>query len=151
MSNDNETNGISLKKLTEIQSYILEEIESLRYGDPDDQPTVGEQLADHVVMFLGSWKCIIIQSFILFIWVIINIIAAASGWDPYPFTFLNLILSFQAAYASPLILMAANRSDMKDRRRAVDAYRSISSIEKMLNELNRNLGDHSCDKEEEEV
>ena len=53
-------------------------------------------------------------------------------FDPYPFILLNLALSFQAAFSSPLILMAQNRIEKKDRRSASEAYRSIDKLEKMM-------------------
>ncbi len=126
-----------LKQILETQKKILEEVDALQYGDADEKPTLGQRLADAVVHFIGSWRFIIIQSIILTIWIVMNGIwlLAGQAWDPYPFILLNLMLSFQAAYASPLILMAQNRSDMKDRRRAQEAYRSIERIERMLYSL----------------
>jgi len=74
----------------------------------------GLLLADKIASFIGSWKFIIFQSIILTIWTIVN----ALGWvhfDPYPFILMNLFLSFQAAYATPLLLMSSNRQSEKDR------------------------------------
>ena len=58
-------------------------------------------LADRVAEIVGSWRFIIIQSVLLGIWITVNLIAFISDWDPYPFILLNLVLSFQAAYAAP--------------------------------------------------
>lgn len=127
-----------LKTIIETQKSILEEIENLRYGDNLDA-TFGENVASKVVGFIGSWKFIIIQTIALSSWVTINIIAMTNGWDPYPFILLNLVLSFQAAFASPLILMAQNLTDRRDRRRTIDAYRSIASIENMMNDMRNKL------------
>jgi len=124
----------NLEKLLATQTHILEELETLRYGDLNAGP-LSARAADAVVSAIGSWKFLIIQSVLLSIWILINVIAISMKWDPYPFILLNLMLSFQAAYASPLILMASNRSAEKDRRRAIDAYRSIAQIEKMLDTL----------------
>ena len=64
-----------------------------------DHPTVGQWLADRVTNRIGSWPFIIVQSVILLIWIVVNTIAWRQHWDPYPFILLNLVLSFQAAYA----------------------------------------------------
>jgi len=71
-------------------------------------------LADKISEFIGSWKFIIIQSCILTVWVIINADHIVN-YDPYPFILLNLFLSFQAAYATPMILMSGNRQSKIDR------------------------------------
>jgi len=127
-----------LEKMFETQSHILEELETLRYGDLQNAP-LSARAADWVVTAIGSWKFIIIQGVLLVIWMAINVVLLAAGWDPYPFILLNLMLSFQAAFASPLILMASNRSAEKDRRRAIDAYRSIAHVEKLLDSLSESL------------
>lgn len=81
-----------------------------------DEATPGELLADRLASFLGSWRFIIGQSIFMLAWVIFNLVAVLKlRWDPYPFIFLNLILSFQATYAGPILLLAANRSAQKDR------------------------------------
>lgn len=72
------------------------------------------KLADKITSFIGSWKFIIIQSVILTLWIILNTFKIVD-FDPYPFIFLNLFLSFEAAYATPLILMSSNRQGEKDR------------------------------------
>lgn len=71
-------------------------------------------LADKIVSFIGTWRFIVIQSLILTLWVLLNVFEVYH-FDEYPFTFLNLFLSFEAAYATPLILMSANRSAERDR------------------------------------
>jgi uncharacterized membrane protein len=72
------------------------------------------KLADKIAEFIGSWTFIVIQSTILTIWVIANITGIVH-FDPYPFILLNLFLSFEAAYATPLILMSSTRQGEKDR------------------------------------
>ena len=72
------------------------------------------KLADIIAAFIGSWKFIIIQSAILTVWVVLNILKIWT-FDPYPFILLNLFLSFEAAYATPLILMSSNRQSERDR------------------------------------
>jgi len=75
-------------------------------------------LADNIASFLGSWKFIIIQSSILLIWIFINVDKIVN-FDPYPFILLNLFLSFEAAYATPLILMSSNRQSERDREHLI--------------------------------
>lgn len=74
----------------------------------------GVDLADKVASFVGSWKFIVWQSVILLIWMYINV-EHLVHFDPYPFILMNLLLSSQAAYATPMILMSANRQAERDR------------------------------------
>ena len=76
---------------------------------------LGQRVADRFALVMGSWPFIIVQSIILTIWVVLNITAVINHWDPYPFILLNLALSFQAAYAAPIIMMSQNRQAEKDR------------------------------------
>jgi uncharacterized membrane protein len=82
------------------------------------RPSQGERIADIVTETVGSWRFIIIQSCLLAIWIVLNVIAWFGHWDPYPFILLNLALSFQAAYATPFILMSQNRQSTIDRDKA---------------------------------
>jgi uncharacterized membrane protein len=79
-----------------------------------EQAPAGARIADIVAGFLGSWTFIIIQTIVVAFWVAGNI-WLLFHFDPYPFIFLNLAFSTQAAYAAPLILLAANRSSVRDR------------------------------------
>ena len=72
---------------------------------------------------VGSWRFIIIQSVLLGVWIILNVMAFINHWDPYPFILLNLVLSFQAAYAAPIIMMSQNRQSEIDRGHAEHDYR----------------------------
>ncbi len=81
-----------------------------------------ESLADSIVEILGSWKFIIFQSTILFLWALLNLLAWFEHWDPYPFILLNLFLSLQAAYAAPVIMMSQNRQAARDRLEAHNDY-----------------------------
>ena len=101
---------------------------SLRLQRMDAPPTVvrltlGQRIADTVATVMGSWTFIIIQSGILFVWITANLVGAIRGWDPYPFILLNLALSFQAAYAAPVIMMSQNRQQDIDRKAAENDYR----------------------------
>ena len=71
---------------------------------------------ERIARFLGTGRYLVMQSILIALWLIFNV-AAPPSWrfDPYTFTFLTLILSLQAAYAAPLILLAQNRQDDRDR------------------------------------
>nr|WP_244642840.1 DUF1003 domain-containing protein [Phyllobacterium sp. 628] len=85
--------------------------------------TRGQKIADQVAATMGSWPFIIIQTTILFFWIVLNVTAYVQRWDPYPFILLNLALSFQAAYAAPFIMMSQNRQQDIDRKEADNDYR----------------------------
>jgi len=80
-----------------------------------DQASPGERIADRVVAFVGSWRFLVIQSVIVALWIAANLWLIAQPFDPYPFILLNLAFSTQAAYAAPLILLAGNRQQLRDR------------------------------------
>jgi uncharacterized membrane protein len=88
----------------------------------EDQLTFGQQAADRVATVMGSWKFVIIQSAILIGWVILNVTAWVNHWDPYPFILMNLVLSLQAAYTAPMIMMSQNRQAARDRLEAHNDY-----------------------------
>jgi uncharacterized membrane protein len=108
-----------------------------------ENSTMGERVADHVAGFIGSWKFIIIQSAIFFVWVIVNTIWLLERYqfDPYPFILFNLFMSAEAAYSSPLILMSQNRQTDRDREQAQHDYdtnvAAKEEIETILKELGR--------------
>jgi uncharacterized membrane protein len=83
-----------------------------------ERHTLREQLSDQVARFGGSWTFITIFIGVLLTWVIVNTIALPrylQTFDPYPYIFLNLILSMVAALQAPIILMSQNRQAMRDR------------------------------------
>jgi uncharacterized membrane protein len=79
--------------------------------DPD---TFG-RLTERLARFLGTGKYLFWQTLIVVVWIVLNLVAVSARWDPYPFILLNLAFSTQAAYAAPLILLAQNRQDDRDR------------------------------------
>ncbi len=85
-------------------------------------PTLGQRLADAVARTIGSWRFIIFQSTAIVIWITGNVLSGSGAWDPYPFILLNLLLSFQAAYTAPAIMMSQNRQSEQDRRHAENDY-----------------------------
>ena len=92
------------------------------------QLTFGQKASDWVATNLGSWLFIIIQTVILMAWVIVNVLAWLRHWDPYPFIFMNLLLSLQAAYAAPIIMMSQNRQATRDRLEAASPRPALPNI-----------------------
>jgi len=87
-----------------------------------EQMTLAQRGADALAAIVGSWKFIVIQSVFLLGWVILNVTAWVSRWDPYPFILMNLALSLQAAYTAPIIMMSQNRQADRDRLEAHHDY-----------------------------
>ena len=83
------------------------------------RPTYDEEwfgrLAEAIARFMGTGKFLVGQTILIIVWIAINVSAAVLRFDPYPFILLNLAFSTQAAYAAPLILLAQNRQDDRDR------------------------------------
>ncbi|ATP18055.1 DUF1003 domain-containing protein [Sphingobium yanoikuyae] len=85
----------------------------------DDGQTYGERLADRVAAIGGSWRFIIGFSLFLVAWALLNtLVLARHAFDPFPFIFLNLMLSMLAALQAPIIMMSQNRQAAKDRLEA---------------------------------
>ena len=102
--------------------------------------TTGERLADSVAASVGSWPFIITQTFLLAVWIMANglLIRDWRGdkpFDPYPFILLNLILSFQAAYTGPVVMMSQNRQAAKDRDEAEHDYQVDRDTLRRLEQL----------------
>jgi len=79
----------------------------------------GEKIADAMAAVIGSWRFIGIQTCTIIFWLLLNTRGSVRP-DPYPFILLNLLLSFQAAYTGPVLLMSANRQSEIDRKRAIE-------------------------------
>ena len=117
--------------------------------------TPGQKAADTIAQVMGSWKFLIIQSIILALWILFNILAYVKHWDPYPFILLNLFLSLQAAYTAPVIMMSQNRQSERDRLEAHNDYminqkteeevrlivEHLETQNKALEEIFKNIGE----------
>jgi len=107
-----------------------------------EQMTFAQRLADTVATGMGSWRFIIWQTIIVIIWMGLNVIGIIYHWDPYPYILLNLVFSTQAAYAAPIIMMAQNRQNERDRAQAdadfktnVEAKQEIEQLQMRLNAI----------------
>lgn len=87
-----------------------------------DSLELGSRIADFVAKGMGSWRFIILQTVFVIVWMGLNLIGFCYHWDAYPFILLNLLFSTQAAYAAPIIMMAQNRQNERDRIQAQDDY-----------------------------
>jgi CRP/FNR family transcriptional regulator, cyclic AMP receptor protein len=125
-------------------------IRALRHPNEviEQQATPGENIADSVATFGGSWTFIIIFGIFMVLYTTTNIILARRAWDPYPFILLNLFLSMLAAIQAPVIMMSQNRQDKKDRLRGeLDydvnrrAHAEIQGLAHKLNLMGDRLGD----------
>lgn len=106
----------------------------------DDPVTVGGKLADQVASVGGSWSFIIGFAICLLAWVTTNtVLLGRHAFDPYPFIFLNLMLSMLAAVQAPVIMMSQNRQAAKDRLAAALDYEVNLSAELAIGELHTKL------------
>ena len=78
-------------------------------------PEAFARISERIARFLGTGRFLAIQTVLVAVWITLNLLAVSWRWDPYPFILLNLAFSTQAAYAAPLILLAQNRQDDRDR------------------------------------
>ena len=88
--------------------------EARRLGVHYDPEAFG-QFSESIARTLGTARFLVIQTVIVGLWIALNVAFLALRWDPYPFILLNLAFSTQAAYAAPLILLAQNRQEQRDR------------------------------------
>jgi uncharacterized membrane protein len=84
------------------------------------------RFSEALARFLGTGRYLFWQTMIVLGWIILNSIGLIRHWDPYPFILLNLVFSTQAAYAAPLILLAQNRQDDRDRA-SIERDRAVAA------------------------
>jgi uncharacterized membrane protein len=88
----------------------------------DEELTLGDRISDRVARVGGSWTFILAFCLVLVAWISANLLSAKIAFDPYPFIFLNLLLSMLAALQAPIIMMSQNRQAGIDRQMAVHDY-----------------------------
>lgn len=108
----------------------------------EERLTLGQKASDSLTAFCGSWKFIISLFVFMFVWATFNIIGFINHWDPYPYIFLNFILSCLAAIQAPIILMSQKRQEDRDRIKANRDYivnrkaeREVEHIQKELDTI----------------
>src|SRR5436305_10853063 len=112
-----------------------------------DAEAVG-RFSESIARFLGTGRFLLWQSIVVIVWISLNLFAVKLRWDPYPFILLNLAFSTQAAYAAPLILLAQNRQENRDRvsleedrRRAEETKADTEYLARELAALRLAMGD----------
>lgn len=139
--------GEELKKLAPHEREIIERFINRKQvarnvtHEFEEQLSFSERLADKFAEVMGSWRFILIQSALLGVWVALNVTAFVNHWDPYPFILLNLALSFQAAYAAPIIMMSQNRQADKDRLQSKNDYEVNLKAEMEIMQLHEKFND----------
>lgn len=103
-----------------------------------DQATVGQRLAEVVAAFVGSWWFLGGQACFLFLWLVYNTLQFTTHFDPPPYILLNLLLSFQAAFTGPVLLIAANVGALRDHQQA-DRIERLSAQNGQLSQQNEEL------------
>ena len=120
-----DTEDQQLRKLHRIVEQSIEE-EKLVSGKllqfEEQHPPLSGRIADNIAAFGGSWKFIVSFTFLMLLWIGMNLYLLSQPFDPYPFILLNLILSTIAALQAPVIMMSQNRKEEKDRQRAINDY-----------------------------
>jgi uncharacterized membrane protein len=139
-----DSEDLHIKRLDELvkESVREEEMLTIRLleAEKEDTFTAAQKLADKVAEFGGSWTFIAIFSIFILFWIIANVYWLTNQkFDPYPFIFLNLILSCIAALQAPIIMMSQNRQEDKDRRRARSDYMINLKAEMEIRGLHRKL------------
>ena len=125
-----------------IESLREHEIVSSSPAEHDDERTFGERLSDRIAELGGSWVFIIGFGVFLMLWVVVNtLVLATHPPDPYPFIFLNLILSCIAALQAPVIMMSQNRQAARDRQQAEQDYKINLKAELEIRHLHEKM-DH---------
>jgi len=118
---------IELKHMDELVNKVIEDekiiTRQMLEGEDGEVASFGERLSDKMADIGGSWGFIIGFLVFIFLWVGFNAYWLGNhSLDPYPFIFLNLMLSCLAAFQAPVIMMSQNRQEEKDRKRARSDY-----------------------------
>jgi len=132
--------------LSEPEKDVIEAVEAREFISQDTAKkyeqtlSLGDRLADKLADFGGSWRFLGIFSLILICWIVVNsLFLVKSPFDPYPYIFLNLILSCLAAIQAPVIMMSQNRQEERDRIRAIHDYQVNLKAEVEIRALNEKL------------
>ena len=98
-----------------------------------------QRAADFIAHWGGSWTFIFSLFFIMFVWIIMNVVVLVNRYDPYPFILLNFVLSTLAAIQAPIILMSQNRQAERDRLNAHYDYQVNRKAEREIRDLRKDL------------
>ena len=135
-------------ELTALDNEVLESLrqQEILSRNPEEELqaglTSGQRLADRVAAFGGSWRFLILFAVVLVLWIAVNSVALVMRpFDPYPFIFLNLVLSCLAAIQAPVIMMSQIRQEARDRLHATHDYQVNLKAELEIRHLHQKI-DH---------
>ena len=135
-------------ELTALEEEVLESLkqQDILSRNPEEELqsalTVGQRLADRVAILGGSWRFITLFTIVFLLWIVINsVVLVTRPFDPYPFIFLNLVLSCLAAIQAPVIMMSQNRQEARDRLHAMLDYQVNLKAELEIRHLHQKI-DH---------
>jgi len=140
--------GVLEEDMGELSTLERDVVESLREHDLvaenvdaqfETKLTRGQQWADFIAQFGGSWRFIAIFGVFLGVWILINASFGLRAADPYPFILLNLVLSCLAAIQAPVIMMSQNRKEAKDRVRSEHDYKVNLKAELEIRHLHEKM------------
>jgi uncharacterized membrane protein len=140
--------GVLEEDMGELSTLEHDVVESLREHDLvaenvdaqfETKLTRGQQWADFIAQFGGSWRFIAIFGVFLGVWILINAWLGLRAADPYPFILLNLVLSCLAAIQAPVIMMSQNRKEAKDRARSEHDYKVNLKAELEIRHLHEKM------------
>jgi uncharacterized membrane protein len=135
-------------ELTKLEQEVIDSIKSSEILSKnvniefDEKLKFGERMADRLASIGGSWGFIIAFFILILLWIALNsLILLNKTFDPYPYIFLNLVLSCIAAIQAPAIMMSQNRQEQKDRLRAQNDYQVNLKAELEIRQLHEKI-DH---------
>ena len=121
--------GKTVEELGDIERHVLRRAHERKVISTDinaalsAESSVGQRLADKIARVGGSWSFIVAFLLFLVFWCVVNtVVLLTRPFDPYPFIFLNLVLSMIAAIQAPIIMMSQNRQAERDRFEAAKDY-----------------------------
>ncbi len=137
-ANDDDVAKLNEQVLTSVAERELMAVNTAR--EFERTMTFGERLADKIATFGGSWQFIRLFAFVLGTWMIVNSFAILRHpFDPYPFIFLNLVLSCLAAIQAPVIMMSQNRQEQRSRLSADNDYKTNLKAEVEVRALHEKI------------
>ena len=135
-------------ELTALDKEVLESLrqQEILSRNPEEELqaglTAGQRLADRVAAFGGSWRFLILFAVVVVLWIAVNsVVLIIRPFDPFPFIFLNLVLSCLAAIQAPVIMMSQIRQEARDRLHAMHDYQVNLKAELEIRHLHQKI-DH---------
>lgn len=133
-------------ELSKLDEEVLESIKNAEIltrninQEFDEKLTIGARMSDELAVIVGSWAFIIVFLLFIIAWISLNTyIFLYRPFDPYPYIFLNLVLSCIAAIQAPAIMMSQNRQEIKDRLRSQNDYKVNFKAEVEIRQLHEKI------------